>query len=353
MRPRLSLFLLIVLLPASLQVSAQVKFKLDRPASLFSRCDTVSVFIIGDVMMHKRQLEYDCEYFLHYIEPAMQEPDICVANMEFALGGRPYTGYPAFSAPDYYADYLARCGTDVFLLANNHILDKRTAGLRRSLDVYSGLKEKYGVQYTGVGAEPLVLRRRGVKIAFVNFTYGTNMPPTEKEPDVLRMNDADVSDCVGKAKASGADFIVALPHWGEEYVLRHVQWQEIWARKLVELGCDAIVGAHPHVAQDTLHVKGVPVIFSLGNAVSNMSAVNTRLELAVTLRFVHNRYSDEKYMLEPQLDWMWCTLPGKLTSSYATIFVKDWEGRRNEWLDPSDYDNMIATLKRATLNNPY
>ena len=113
MRKLLLTLTLFFILPASLELPAQVKYKLPRPVSLFGRSDTVSVFILGDVMMHKRQLEYDCESFLHYIEPAMQNADICVANMEFALGGKPYSGYPAFSAPDYYADYVARCGAVV------------------------------------------------------------------------------------------------------------------------------------------------------------------------------------------------------------------------------------------------
>ena len=53
-------------------------------------------------------------------------------------------------------------------------------------------------------------------------------------------------------------------------------------------GIDLIVGAHPHVVQDTSHVHGVPVIYSMGNAVSNMSKENTRLELAVHSRFVNH-----------------------------------------------------------------
>ncbi|MBR5042629.1 MAG: CapA family protein, partial [Bacteroidales bacterium] len=104
---------------------------------------------------------------------------------------------------------------------------------------------------------------------------------------------------------------------------------------------------HPHVVQDTTHVKGVPVIYSMGNAVSNMSVENTRLELAVTLRFIYDRNSDSKSMLEPQLDFMWCTLPGRLTDSYATIFIKEWATRRSEWLTPSDFDNMTASLERV------
>ena len=181
----------------------------------------------------------------------------------------------------------------------------------------------------------------------MNFTYGTNIGPETREPDVLRMRKDDVKQAIDKAKAAGAQFIVALPHWGSEYVLIHGADQENWARWLVDQGCCAVVGGHPHVVQDTTHINGVPVVYSVGNAVSNMSAKNTRLELAVTLRFVTDRNTGKSTMLEPELDFMWCTLPGRLTDSYATIFVDEWLGRRDEWIDPSDYDNMVATLERV------
>ena len=309
--------------------------------------DTVSLYILGDVMMHSKQLEHDCEYFFKYLTPHMQEATFCIANLEFPLGGEPYTGYPAFSTPDWYPEYIARCGTDVFLTANNHVLDKGSAGLKRTIRIYDKLADSLGIRYTGIGNKPLFLFRRGLSIALVNFTYGTNMGNDAGEPDVLRMNKDDVKACIGSAKAGGADFIVALPHWGAEYVLQHGPQQAQWASWLVKQGCCAVVGSHPHVVQDSTHVSGVPVIYSIGNAVSNMSAINTRLELAVTLRFVHDHVTGEKKMLEPQLDWLWCTLPGMLTESYATIVIKEWATRRSEWLNPSDYDNMMATLERV------
>ena len=52
-------------------------------------------------------------------------------------------------------------------------------------------------------------------------------------------------------------------------------------------------------------------------------------------------------MLPLRLRWMWCTLPGKLTDSYATVFVDEWLGRRDLWKDPSDYDNMTESLERV------
>jgi len=344
---RKSLAIILALFLASFQAPAQLLCPMPKARPLYSMSDTVSLYLIGDVMMHSKQLEHDCEYFLKYLAPHMQKATFCIANMEFPLAGEPYTGYPAFSTPDWYPEYVAKCGADVFLLANNHVLDKGSAGLERTIRVYDKMADSLGIRYTGIGKEPLLIHRRGISIALVNFSYGTNMAPERLVPDVLRMRESDVQACIGKAKAKGADFIVALPHWGAEYILQHGPTQAKWASWLVDQGCCAVVGSHPHVVQDTSHVKGVPVIYSMGNAVSNMSAINTRLELAVTLRFAIDHVTGEKKMLEPQLDWLWCTLPGMLTESYATIVIKEWATRRSEWLNPSDYDNMMETLERV------
>ena len=308
--------------------------------------DTLEVCIIGDVMMHSRQLSYDHTLFLEELAPILSDADIAVANAEFTLAGPPYTGYPAFSAPDSYKHSILDSGVDVLLTANNHILDKGAKGLQRTLRQYdcftgSGLDE---AQYNSLN--PLILRRKGIKLALVNFTYGTNTPASSQYPRVSRMERGEIARQM-KAAREKADFVLVLPHWGEEYSLRHNTSQQRWAEWLVEEGADAIVGAHPHVVQDTTHIGGVPVVYSVGNAVSNMSAPNTQLELAVRLRFVRHRITGRCEVLEPELRFLWCSLPGKHCGTYRTIVVDDWTGRRDEWLDPSDYDKMIHTLKRV------
>lgn len=327
------------------------------PRPWIAGTDTVTVRIIGDVMMHSKQLPYQYDSFLELVSEPLSEADIAVANMEFPLGGAPYTGYPAFSCPDSYPWTVCRqCGIDLCLLANNHILDKGNAGLSRTFSVYDQIRDSLGTQFTGASRNkaededhyPQVMLRKGIRIAFVNFTYGTNMGGSSEWPKVNRMNEQSVDEAFDRAKEKGADFIVALPHWGTEYQLKHSQSQESWARHMVEKGASVIVGAHPHVVQDTTHISGVPVIYSMGNAVSNMSATNTRLELMVTLRFTHDRQTGEKRMLEPELSFMWCTLPGMLRDTYSTILIKDWATRRSEWSNPSDFDNMMQTLRRVS-----
>ena len=297
------------------------------------------------MMMHTRQLSYDSREFLRDLEPLIAEADLAIGGAEFTLAGPPYQGYPTFSSPDSYAENLRSAGIDVLLAANNHILDHGPKGLIRTM-------KHLGEPWCGAGADsasfaahnPLFVRVRGIRLAMVNFTYGTNVGSKSLWPRVSRMKEAEVEEQM--KRAAEADFTLVLPHWGIEYELRHCPEQEQWAERLADWGAGAIVGSHPHVVQDTTFIGDVPVVYSLGNAVSNMSAPNTRLALAAVLPLVQYFPSGEVKALCPELHFLWCTLPGKLTGGFRTIEVEKYIGRRELWKDPSDYDNMIATYEK-------
>lgn len=342
-------------LASALCINAWAQWNFTLPhARPVSKTDTACVTFIGDVMMHSRQLEYDCSDFLAQLSSITRDADVSIANMEFPMAGRPYTGYPSFSTPEKYVIDLADKGVDVFLTANNHVLDRGPAGLRRTISVYDRLRDSLGIQYTGTALDaehgssvnPLIINSKGIRFALINFTYGNNHKYDAEYPHVCMMSRDEVHEMIGRARSRNVDYIIALPHWGIEYKLRHSKEQEKWAQWLADQGVDLIVGAHPHVVQDSTHINGTPVFYSLGNVVSNMTAQNTRLGTAVTARFV-KRPDGSTYMLEPELEFIWCTVPGTLTESYATIKVADYLGRRDEWIDPEDYDNMIATLLRV------
>lgn len=332
--------------------------------------DTVSIVFMGDMMMHRDQISnakvsegtHDFSACFPKVEHIIKGADIAVANMEFTLAGEPYTGYPCFSAPDSYAESIAGSGVDIFLTANNHILDKGRKGIERTLAIYSKMEEDGRVRHTGTALSasddslrfPLDVAHNGIRLSFINFTYGTNILLKDKFPKVHRIDTSEIASAILRARNTGADFIIALPHWGNEYVLRHSGQQEKLARWLAEKGCDAVIGAHPHVLQDTTTItasKGesmrqVPVIYSLGNFISNMSAPNTQIGMMVTLRFTKD-WLGNRNMLEPLLTLTWCSRPGHLTHGYTTIPVKEYIGKRDLWLNPWDYDKMIASYERV------
>ena len=315
--------------------------------------DTVSIFIVGDIMSHravsKSAEEHGFSSFFKYIEDRIEGADLAIGNMEFPLAGKPYTGYPAFSGPDAYPQYLSDVGFDIFLTANNHILDKGTAGIRRTIEVL----ERKGLAYTGIAADaradtllnPLMIHVRGLRIAVVNFTYGTNTGPFDKWPKVNYMRKDDILSMLVRARE--ADLVMVFPHWGTEYRLHHDKEQEEMARWLVENGADVVVGAHPHVIQDVQFIDGKPVLYSLGNALSNQNDLNSRLEMAATLRVVLER-DKEPHLLPPTYEYLWCTKPGMVEDSYSAgpVTLPD-----SLWREKSDYQNMQATFKKIYEEN--
>lgn len=341
------------------------------PRPLFLTPDTVSLLFMGDIMMHQGQIadakvdedRYDFSGCFDRIGHLIKGADKAVANMEFTLSGKPYTGYPCFSAPDNYADTVAGSGVDIFLTANNHILDKGERGIERTLARYSEMEREGRVQHTGCALTaaddslrfPLFTVVRGFRFALLNFTYGTNSSIGDEYPKVHRCDTAAIGAAIDRAKEAGADFIIALPHWGVEYVLRHSASQERLARWLASRGCDAVIGAHPHVVQDTqvvkvprsdgIGVRSVPVVYSMGNLISNMSARNTQVGMMVTLRFARDR-SGGKSLLEPELTLTWCSRPGRLADGYTTIAINEYAGSRSLWRDPGDYDKMTSSYER-------
>ena len=114
-------------------------------------------------MMHRDQISnartgedtFDFSECFPKVEHLIKEADITVANMEFTLAGKPYTGYPCFSAPDSYAESIAGSGVDIFLTANNHILDKGREGIERTLGIYSRMEKEGCVRHTGAAVSAM------------------------------------------------------------------------------------------------------------------------------------------------------------------------------------------------------
>ena len=173
-----------------------------------------------------------------------------------------------------------------------------------------------------------------------NHEYRKQITELESTIDNLRLADAFKA-----CRDSDADYIIALPHWGTEYQLKHSAQQESTARTLVESGADAVIGSHPHVIQEYQEIDGTPIAYSLGNAVSNMSAANTQLELMATIRIARDFYGDTT-MLPITFTYLWCSLPGGYNSSYTVIPVEEYLGRKEEWQGSWDYDKMVKTYER-------
>lgn len=290
------------------------------PACLVSaqRPDTLSLLFVGDAMMHQSQLDnarqgnsFDFSRYFSAIRNEVSGADISVVNLEVPLAGAPYSGYPVFSSPDAFAVALKEAGFDLFLLANNHTLDKTTRGLKRTLQVLDTL----GIKYTGAYADresralnyPTLMSVNGFRIAMLNYTYGTNGFTVQPPYIINYIDKKQMAIDIEEAKRMKADMLVANIHWGNEYKLLPSQEQKDLAEWLFEQGVDIIIGNHPHVVQPMemrYDESGRPsglVVYSLGNFVSNMSIPYTAggglLKVTVTRDTAQARIASARYSL--------------------------------------------------------
>lgn len=283
-----------------------------------------TLYFVGDAMQHQMQFNrakllgngsgYDYSECFAAMAPIASAADYAVVNLELPLGGGAggYTGYPCFSAPDSYAEALKDAGFDMFLTANNHTLDRHDEGLRRTLSVLDSLQVDHVGTYRDKAERdslvPLIKDINGFKIAFLNYTYGTNGIMARKGAEVSLIDKEAMAREIDRARARGAELVTVCIHWGDEYHLTQNKTQENLAGFLLDQGVDLIIGGHPHVIQPMELVdnpvtgKKSLVVYSLGNFISNMTKTDTLGGASVWCELERDddgtaRLSDAKYDL--------------------------------------------------------
>lgn len=245
--------------------------------SLVERNELTLVFS-GDVMQHMPQVRaalredgsYDYSACFRYIRPFWEGADFAVVNLETTLSERgPYSGYPRFASPAELAAALREAGVDVAVLANNHCCDRGARGVRTTVRTVDSVGLRYaGVYIDSAAAErPLMLKKRGFRVALLNCTYGTNGLPVPEGTVVHGIDTVRMGHDVEAARRDSATHIVLFVHWGEEYQRRPNDAQRRLAAWCRRQGVDAVIGSHPHVAQPVDTAERV--VWSLGNFVSN------------------------------------------------------------------------------------
>ena len=218
-----------------------------------------------------------------FIKPLMEQADLAIGNLEVTLNDKKkYTGYPRFRSPDALGYYLKEAGFDFLVTANNHSNDNDLHGVIHTLDTLDGL----GFIHTGTfrnveeraATYPLIVEKEAdgttFKLAFLNYTYGTNGIPTTAPAVVNLIEEEQILKDIEVAKQANPDMIIAVMHWGSEYKLDENSRQQKATKLLWENGVDLVIGAHPHVIEpiktDTLYTKDssrqreVLVAYSLG-----------------------------------------------------------------------------------------
>jgi poly-gamma-glutamate synthesis protein (capsule biosynthesis protein) len=258
---------------------------------------TIYIIAAGDAMCHSPQFThakkttgdgYDFSGCFQYLTDILAKSDLNIVNLETTLAGEPYSGYPQFCAPDAFALALKEAGFNFFLLANNHCADKGTKGTETTIEKLQDWQIPSAGTYRNEQDRqkrcPAMVEMKGIKIALLNYTYGTNGLTVNKPVSINDLNDTlQILQDLESAKKQQADVIIAFLHWGTEYQQTPNKKQKEQAQFFFKNGTDIIVGSHPHVVQpmeyfaydQTDTAKKKLIYWSLGNFISNQRNENT------------------------------------------------------------------------------
>ncbi len=199
---------------------------------------------------------------------------ICVLETPVSDDNIGLDGYPTFEAPRELAAALVDAGYDGCATASNHSMDRGPSGVRTTLDEMdnAGLRHAGMARSADEAATPTIYDLGGVNVAHLSWTYGLNgfVLPAD-EPWLVNVNDVDgIRAEAALAREAGADLVVLSIQWGNEYQRTPSSEQQSLAPALTGPGgVDLIIGNHAHVVQPVTVVNGVPVIYGLGNSLSN------------------------------------------------------------------------------------
>jgi hypothetical protein len=229
----------------------------------------MKITFAGDISLFR--IDTDAFCFNDICSQLFKSSDLVVGNLECPLTSSETKEDQAFnmSAPASSLALLKPFG--VVSLANNHIRDYGTTGLRDTIDALN----TQGIKYFGAGRtrgealRPLRLELNGLKLAFIGATRFANATKDNGGGTACDCS-KHIFQQIKDLKHEGF-FVILYVHWGYEYVRIPSPRDRRLAHKFVDTGADLVIGSHPHIYQGIEDYKGKKIIYSLGNFIFHSS----------------------------------------------------------------------------------
>ena len=304
---------------------------------------TAKLSFVGDILCYPDVTEKSGKRYdplFKDVERDLKNCDYLVGNLETPIAGEAL-GYTnerfCFNSPEEFLAALKNAGFHLLSLANNHCMDRGEEGIKNTLENC----KKYGFDTVGLydsakARDKIFVKEiNGLKVAFVNYTYGTNafahrrflekdswykvnlFQPEETLPGSIHLlNSAEQIENEVQALYFGdgtayetyvkpyldrlerdikeakkqADLVVMLAHSGGQRNREPEAYTKMLMQKIKAFGADVIVGLHPHVIQSCDRTDGYLTVYCLGNFVASESSFMHDTDLDQSLSTLLNLY---------------------------------------------------------------
>ena len=218
------------------------------------------------------------------VKAMLDSADLALVNLEcpFTERGVKLVKNFNFQARSELVEILKAGSIDLVTLANNHTMDYGSVGLE---DTITTLKSA-GIAYFGAGENlararaPAILEAQGLRIGFLGYYFQTAADMLEPRSLHATTTSPGVAgcyvdtDCIAQQVTDDVrrlvpevDAAIVYFHWGKENSTEVRDYQVTLAHLCIDLGCKAVLGAHPHRFQGVELYRNAPIFYSLGNFV--------------------------------------------------------------------------------------
>ena len=205
------------------------------------------------------------------VSPPLRSADLAFGNLEETLSALPDTkcgSSPncfAFEAPPAFSRNLKAAGFDVMNVANNHGDDFGPAGQRST----ERALRRVGIAWAGRPGVITIIRRKGVRVAFLGFAPYRWASRLEHIAAAKRLvaRAASKADLVVVAIHAGSEGSTAthVPHGTEIFLGENRGNSRRFAHAVIDAGADLVVGSGPHVIRGVERYHARLIAYSAGN----------------------------------------------------------------------------------------
>lgn len=264
-----------VVLDSMHSISENFKINLEK----LDKKGIIKIMAVGDIMMgsdfpNKSYLPPEGKEPFSDVNDILTQADLLFGNLEGTLTD---TGKNAkncsdpskcysFRSPESYGKYLEAAGFDVMSIANNHIGDFGSTGIKNTTKTL----EKHHIAYAGIFAQPsTIFEKDGVTYGFCAFA---------PNKDCVKIHNLTNAKKIVKELKEKVDIVIVSFHGGAEgtkhtHVTRKTErfYGEDrgnvyrFAHTLIDAGADIILGHGPHVSRAVEVYKNKFIAYSLGN----------------------------------------------------------------------------------------
>lgn len=244
----------------------------------------IQTAVYREASYHATDGTYDFLPMYENVRDIIQAGDISILNQETLICNGEYEVSGSnfnFNSPVELGDDMIELGFNVFTIANNHLLDKGTAGLEATLDYWDGRSLANDITVCGAYRDEADLQKirtmevNGVTFAFLAYTEHINgySVPSGSPLRIPLTSETALIESQIKEAGQIADVVIVAVHWGVEDVHTVSEDRIQLAGDMVEWGADVIIGTHPHTAETMEYItrsdgsRGF-VFYSLGNFIS-------------------------------------------------------------------------------------